>query len=97
MQGNLHVGPTGIVVCDLKNMGTVVIEGTVMGNIQAEKLILRGQACVQGDVSCSSVEMGPHSTMIGQMKSIYDPIESSPVKTKPIKSKVVLFIIEPQV
>jgi nicotinamidase/pyrazinamidase len=97
-QGNLFVGPNGYVISDLKNMGTVVIEGTVMGNIHAEKLIMRGHASVTGDVTCSSVEMGPQSTMIGQMKSIFYPSDhESPSKDKKLPLRNVMFILDPQV
>ena len=76
--GNLFVGPNGIIISDLKAMGVVVIEGgKVIGNIEADRLVLRGHASVQGDVTCSSVEMGPQSTMIGQMKSVFDPAEAA--------------------
>ena len=75
-----------MIISDLKAMGVVVIEGgKVIGNIEADRLILRGHASVQGDVTCSSVEMGPQSTMIGQMKSVFDPAEASihsPMKKK---------------
>ena len=76
--GNLFVGPNGVIICNLKAMGVVVIEGgKVIGNIEADRLVLRGHASVQGDVTCNSVEMGPQSTMIGQMKSVFDPTEAS--------------------
>lgn len=95
--GNLMVGQNGHLICDLKNMGTVVIEGKVMGSIQADRLILRGHASVTGDVTCSSVEMGPQSTMIGKMKSIYEPAQlQSPLKTESTSVKAIMFILDPQ-
>ena len=76
--GNLFVGPNGVIISNLKAMGVVVIEGgKVIGSIEADRLVLRGHASVQGDVTCSSVEMGPQSTMIGQMKSVFDPTEAT--------------------
>jgi len=92
------VGPTGVVRADLLRMGTVVIEGTVLGDIQAHNLILRGHASVTGNVRCSTVEMGPQATMIGQMKS--DPTEQVETKDEsepePPKNNI-LIILEPQV
>lgn len=100
--GNLFVGPNGIIISDLKAMGVVVIEGgKVIGNIEADRLVLRGHASVQGDVTCSSVEMGPQSTMIGQMKSVFDPAEAalkSPKKKETLQmAKNVMLILDPQV
>lgn len=74
--GNLFVGPNGVVISNLKSMGVVVVEGKIIGSIEADRLVLRGHAAVQGDVTCCSVEMGPQSTMIGQMKSVFDPSDN---------------------
>ena len=72
------MGPNGVIISNLKAMGVVVIEGgKIIGSIEADRLVLRGHASVQGDVTCSSVEMGPQSTMIGQMKSVFDPAEAT--------------------
>jgi cytoskeletal protein CcmA (bactofilin family) len=97
-QGDIYVGPHGLVNCDLKNMGTIVIEGTVVGDITAHNLVLRGHASVTGNVRCSTVEMGPQATMIGQMKS--DPTEQVEVKAaafQPLQKNNILIILDPQI
>jgi len=66
-------GKDGTVISDINRMNTVVVEGAIIGNIRAERLIMRGNASLQGDVHCSSVVMGSNTTMIGQMHSLFDP------------------------
>ena len=81
-------------------MGTVVIEGVVFGSIEAQRLILRGRASVTGNVQCSSVEMGPQSTMIGQMKSIHEEKSESSIPLKQevyVSKRNILVLLEPQV
>lgn len=99
--GNLFVGSNGVIISDLKAMGVVVVEGKVIGSIEADRLVVRGHASIQGDVTCSSVEMGPQSTMIGQMKSVFDPAEAtvrSPKKGETTQiGRNVMLLLDPQV
>ena len=87
-------------MCSNIHIYSCMIEGgKVIGSIEADRLILRGHASVQGDVTCSSVEMGPQSTMIGQMKSVFDPSEAalrSPKKSETVqmgKNGIVFFVL----
>lgn len=54
-QGKVVVGPTGSVKADL-NLREAIIEGKVEGNITVqEKLELRGQATIKGDIRAKSL------------------------------------------
>jgi cytoskeletal protein CcmA (bactofilin family) len=54
-QGKVVVGPTGKVKANL-NLREAIIEGIVEGNITVqEKLELRGEACVTGDIRAKSL------------------------------------------
>ncbi len=74
------IGPNGTVISDITNMKVVIIEGVLIGNVSSDRLIMKGRASLQGDVRCGSVQMGPHTTMIGQMYSLFDPNDTKNVR-----------------
>ena len=97
-KGNIYVGQSGTVISDMNNMNIVVVEGNVIGNIRADRLVMRGNANLQGDVHCSSVVMGPNTTMIGQMHSLFDPsaVDNETDINIQTQKNTVLFIVDPQ-
>ena len=54
IRGMIVVGETGRVTCMNMRANTIVVEGTVRGNITAEKLEIRSTGRVWGDVSVIS-------------------------------------------
>jgi cytoskeletal protein CcmA (bactofilin family) len=45
-QGDLVIGKSGSVTGDIENMGILVNEGKIIGNVVVERLELRGKVCV---------------------------------------------------
>jgi nicotinamidase/pyrazinamidase len=95
--GCVYVGPTGKVIANLIGCDIVIIEGSVKGNIQAEHLIIRGDALIEGNIEGQSVEMGPHAQLDGQMK-VHSKGKSLGSPTRPVSERghTVLLIMDPQ-
>lgn len=69
-QGKVIVGPKGKVKADL-NLREAVIEGEVVGNITVtERLELRGEATVHGDIEAKSLCVDEGVTLVGAVKVI---------------------------
>ena len=99
-KGFIYVTSSGTIIGDITECKLVIIEGTVIGNISAEYIIIRGNASIQGDVSGHSVEVGPQAQINGKMqvtssnkRSNYsNDISNNGYSNK----KVILLIIDPQ-
>jgi len=66
-QGKVIVGPSGKVKANL-NLREAIIEGVVEGNITVqEKLELRGEAVVKGDIQATSLCVDEGVTIIGHV------------------------------
>ena len=51
-EGDLIIGPGGVLVGDIEGMGQVIIDGKVIGNMEVKKLDLRDKAAVHGNITC---------------------------------------------
>ncbi len=68
IRGMIVVGETGRVTCMNMRANTVVVEGTVRGNITAEKLEIRSSGRVWGDVSVVSFATEDGAFLRGQVR-----------------------------
>ena len=66
--GGIVVGETGRVTCMNMRANTIVVEGTVRGNITAEKLEIRSTGRVWGDVSVISFSTEDGAFLRGQVR-----------------------------
>ncbi len=68
LRGLVVVGETGKVVCQTLQANTVIVAGTVTGNITAEKLEIRGTGRVWGDVIISALATEEGGFLRGQVR-----------------------------
>lgn len=68
LRGMLVVGETGRVVCEHLKANTVIVAGTVNGNITAEKLEIRGTGRVWGDVVVTALSTEEGAFLRGQVR-----------------------------
>ena len=68
IRGMIVVGETGRVTCMNMRANTIVVEGTVRGNITAEKLEIRSTGRVWGDVSVISFATEDGAFLRGQVR-----------------------------
>lgn len=74
-QGKVIVGPKGKVKANL-NLREAIIEGTVEGNITVqEKLLLRGDAFIKGDIRAKSICVDEGVRILGHMTVMPDSRE----------------------
>jgi len=66
-QGNLVIGPTGKVVGNIDNMGSILVDGRVEGNINVEVVSLRNRAQVFGNITCKSITIDPEVIIAGKL------------------------------
>ncbi|KAG5176760.1 polymer-forming cytoskeletal-domain-containing protein [Tribonema minus] len=64
-QGDLVVGPTGVLTGDVVDMGEVIVDGKVVGDISVQKVSLRGRAEVHGNITCKSLCVDPTVIVVG--------------------------------
>lgn len=65
--GSIVVGRKGCLMSDVIGMETLIIDGgKVIGNVQVDRLIMRGSAFLQGNLSCKTLYIGPHCAVIGR-------------------------------
>jgi cytoskeletal protein CcmA (bactofilin family) len=48
-------------------MRSMLLEGHVVGNISVEKLALKGNAFVFGDITCQSITVEPSARIVGRV------------------------------
>ncbi|CAM9517851.1 unnamed protein product [Chrysoparadoxa australica] len=65
--GDLIVGPSGLLKGNIADMGEVIIEGRVVGNLACERILLKGQAQVHGDVTCKVLQLDPGVCISGKL------------------------------
>ena len=68
IRGMIVVGETGRVTCMYMRANSVVVEGTVRGNITAEKLEIRSSGRVWGDVAVVSFATEDGAFLRGQVR-----------------------------
>ncbi|MCH9609331.1 MAG: hypothetical protein S4CHLAM45_08030 [Chlamydiales bacterium] len=72
-QGKVVIGPTGKVKADL-NLREAIIEGSVEGNVTVqEKLELRGEASIKGDIKAKLLSVDEGVEIIGVMQISANP------------------------
>ncbi len=67
--GKLSVGVTGVVKANI-SLREAIIEGHVEGNVRADRVELRGDAEVCGDILAKSLSVDEGATIIGQVKVV---------------------------
>ncbi len=84
LRGLVVVGETGRVVCQTLRANSIIIAGTVSGNITAEKLEIRGTGRVWGDVTVTALSTEEGAFLRGQVRMeekveiVLEADESSP-------------------
>lgn len=68
LSGMIVVGETGLVECEQLKSDTVIVAGTVKGNIICQKLEIRSSGKVWGDVITSSFSSEDGAFFRGQMR-----------------------------
>lgn len=68
LNGLVVVGETGRVVCQELRANSVIIAGTVSGNITAEKLEIRGSGRIWGDVVAVALSTEEGAFLRGQVR-----------------------------
>lgn len=66
-EGDLIIGDSGEVVGDINNMKSLLIDGKLVGNVRVERVCIRGQAQVFGNISCKSIQIDPTVIMVGTL------------------------------
>jgi cytoskeletal protein CcmA (bactofilin family) len=67
MDGSVVVGKSGCLVGDVKGMDTLIIDGGKMiGDVQVERLVIRGTGYLKGALAAKTVCIGQHCTVIGR-------------------------------
>jgi cytoskeletal protein CcmA (bactofilin family) len=51
------LGENSKVTGDVESLGTILLEGTVLGNLKGEKVILGEKAYIQGDISANQISI----------------------------------------
>lgn len=51
------LGENSKITGDVESLGTILVEGTIMGNLQGEKVILGEKAFVKGDISANAISI----------------------------------------
>ena len=68
------MGESGTLIGNVRGLGCVLVEGKVVGNINAESLTVTETGSIHGDIACRSVVIRPGSVISGQMHiSAFDP------------------------
>src|SRR5512136_3335175 len=81
MRGLLVVGETGRVTCQIMRANTVIIAGTVKGDITAERLEIRSTGKVWGNVVTVSFSTEEGAFLRGQV-TMEDKVEIAPLPTE---------------
>ena len=68
LRGLVVVGETGRVICETLRANSIIVAGTVSGNITAEKLEIRGTGRVWGDVTVTALSTEEGAFLRGQVR-----------------------------
>mmetsp|Transcript_14742 Transcript_14742/g.22227 ORF Transcript_14742/g.22227 Transcript_14742/m.22227 type:complete len:315 (-) Transcript_14742:152-1096(-) len=66
-KGDLIIGSQGKLVGNVTDMGSLLVDGKIVGNINVGRVCLRGQASVFGDITCKSIQVEPTVVMVGKV------------------------------
>lgn len=66
-KGDLIIGPTGVLMGDVRNMGSVLVDGKVVGNIAVDFVTLRANAHIHGDITCKALTVDPTVIIVGKL------------------------------
>ena len=87
-QGDLIVGTEGVLVGNVIGMNELIIDGgRVVGDIQVEKVWLKGAAQVHGNVTAKSLTMEGGTTVVGALNV-------NPFAPEKVNKKGELLVIE---
>ncbi len=87
IRGMIVVGETGRVTCMNMRANTVVVEGTVRGNITAEKLEIRSSGRVWGDVAVVSFATEDGAFLRGQVRMEEKVVIEQDVVQPPVQTR----------
>ena len=62
----LILGESSKISGDVEALGTIIVDGTIIGQVTGEKVILGDKACVRGDIAANSIVIG--GMVEGQLK-----------------------------
>ncbi|CAN0018918.1 unnamed protein product [Scytosiphon promiscuus] len=65
--GDLVIGATGVVRGNIEHLREVLSDGTIIGDIQAERVRLRRSAVVIGSITCLSLSVDPDVSISGKL------------------------------
>merc|ERR1711865_482472 len=65
--GDLIIGVDGVLIGDVIGMNELLVDGRIVGNIQVEKIDLRGNAQVHGNITAKTLTMEPGTTVVGML------------------------------
>ena len=67
--GTVVIGPTGMLHGDLVSAMMLTVEGggKIVGNVTADKVVLKGKSMVQGDVCCKGMQMDMDAMLVGHV------------------------------
>jgi cytoskeletal protein CcmA (bactofilin family) len=101
-EASLIVGAHGTVTGDISGMNTVLIEGTVNGDIGVKTVSLKSSAVINGDIRCRYIEIEPKAVVKGNVYVMSDEeyLQTLPVvepEMPPPPVKTIMLIVDPQV
>lgn len=62
----LILGESSKISGDVEALGTIIVDGTIIGHVTGEKVILGDKACVRGDIAANNIVIG--GMVEGQIK-----------------------------
>lgn len=54
----LILGESSKITGDVEALGTIIVDGTILGNVTGEKIILGEKACVKGNIVANAIIVG---------------------------------------
>ena len=91
----LIVGRSGTLIGNVRGLGCLLVEGKIVGNVNAESICLADSGVGHGDIAARSMDVKPHSRISGQIHvSAFDPfaaLEPETGKIEPTKKSSKFF------
>lgn len=66
-EGSLIIGKAGKVVGDVKGMKEIIVDGKIVGDIDVEKVAVRGKGIIYGAVTCKSFTCESDCVVVGAL------------------------------
>ncbi len=66
-KGDLIVGSMGKLVGDVNDMNCVLVDGTIVGDINVNFISLRANSSVHGNITCKSVSIDASAIIVGTL------------------------------